>query len=218
MLQSLGIEVVRIQFPEGIKDANELLVKYGREKATTWFRQEMERLGQGKEEEKREEPKPVYPGETQVKVRGEDVEIGIEDRIYRIRGLGKNLSYDVMKVNLRLSCRDQYYIDTLDLYDARNRVSFVKMASEELLLKAEVVQKDLGKVLLKLEEIQDQKITAALKPKQIEVPTMSEKEREEAVVEFRRLYDNRYRSSFKCPERYFYFSAFGKCMVTAYGN
>jgi hypothetical protein len=38
-----GIEVFRVRLPEGIKDANELLVKYGREKAAECFKSLLEK-------------------------------------------------------------------------------------------------------------------------------------------------------------------------------
>ena len=46
-------------------------------------------------------------------------------------------------------------MDTFDLYSARQRTVFGKQASEELGVKEEVIRRDLGHVLLKLEELQE---------------------------------------------------------------
>ena len=54
------------------------------------------------------------------------------DRRYRVRGLAKNLSYDVLKVNLMASRGDGFHVDTLDLYAARQRAAFIKQAAMEM--------------------------------------------------------------------------------------
>jgi hypothetical protein len=66
------------------------------------------------------------------------------------------------------------------LYSARQRSIFVKHASEELGIKEDVIRRDLGRVLLKLEELQDEQIKQALAPKQ-EAVTLSDDERAEAM-------------------------------------
>ena len=59
-----------------------------------------------------------------------------------------------------------FHVDTLDLYSARQRSGFTKQAAEELGVKEEVLRRDLGRVLLKLEELQDEQIKQALAPKE----------------------------------------------------
>ena len=51
------------------------------------------------------------------------------------------------------------HLDTLDLYTARARQAWIKQASVELGVSAEVIKKDLGQVLLKLEALQDEQTT-----------------------------------------------------------
>ena len=59
--------------------------------------------------------------------------------------------------------RDElFYVDTFDLYAARARAVFVKEASRALGFEPDVMKRDLGKVLLKLEALQDQNIQDAL--------------------------------------------------------
>ncbi len=100
-----------------------------------------------------------------VEIRSEEVTITLGDRRYRVRGLAKNLSYDLLKINLLASRGDGFHVDTLDLYSSRQRVVFQKQAAIEMSVKEEVVKRDLGRVLLKLEELQDAQIRKALEPK-----------------------------------------------------
>jgi DNA primase len=86
---------------------------------------------------------------------------------WRVRGWKKNTSAEAMKVNLQArrkaepgapadSTLGAYFVDTLDLYAARSRGSFLRAASVELGLGEEAVKRELGAVLLKLETLQDE--------------------------------------------------------------
>jgi DNA primase catalytic core len=126
-------------------------------------------------------PAPPAPGaDVPVEVRGEEVVLWRGDRRYRVRGLQKNLSYELLKVNLLASRNDAFHVDTFDLYSARLRLGFAKQAAAELDVEEEVVRRDLGRVLLKLEELQQEAIERELHPEP-EVPVMSPAEREEAL-------------------------------------
>ncbi len=133
------------------------------------------------------EPGPVTeeataaPGPASAEAPGDEVVIAFEDRRYRVRGLAKNLSYDLMKVNLLASRGEAMHVDTLDLYSARQRASFVKQASLELKVTEELVKRDVGKVLLKLEELQAEQIrrTLEVKPKEKQ---LTEQERQRALA------------------------------------
>jgi DNA primase catalytic core len=141
------------------------------------------------------EPEPVAPMEptaapapvidVPVEMRGEDIFLTLGTRRYRIRGLNKNMSYDLMKVNVLVSGKtprgeSAFHVDTLDLYSARQRGVFTKQAGEELGIKEETVRRDLGQVLLKLEELQDEQIKQALAPKE-ETVTISDQDRADAM-------------------------------------
>lgn len=75
-------------------------------------------------------------------------------RTYRIRGLDKNASTDQLKVQLMVQRGDAFFIDKLDLYSSKQRQIFINQACVELGLSDEVIKKDLGKVLLALEQEQ----------------------------------------------------------------
>jgi DNA primase catalytic core len=108
------------------------------------------------------------------------VTITLGDRVYRVRGLAKNTSFEVLKVNLRVSRDAAFHVDNLDLYQARNRQAFLGQAAEELACNPETIRKDLGRVLLKLEELQEEAIAKALEPEE-KTPAMTQEERAAAL-------------------------------------
>jgi DNA primase catalytic core len=131
---------------------------------------------------------PVAPAprlEVPAEVGEREVVIRLGDRRYRVRGLEKNLSADSLKVNLLASRNDGFFVDTLDLYVAKQRERFKKQAALELALDEEAIQRDLGRVLLKLEELQDQQLDKALAPKTPRI-TLSDAETEAALCHWRR--------------------------------
>jgi len=130
------------------------------------------------------EPARNAPGskasEPITEIKDEEIIITLDDRRWRIRGLLKNLSYDQLKVNILVSRGTTFFVDTFDLYSARGRAAFLKQAAEELRLKEDVIRLDLGKVLLKLEELQDKQIKKTLEPKEKEV-VITPEERKQAM-------------------------------------
>ena len=59
---------------------------------------------------------------------------------------------------------ERFHVDTLDLYSAKARHSYLAQAAIELRLADEILKADLGRVLLKLGELQDEAIRQALEP------------------------------------------------------
>jgi DNA primase len=103
-------------------------------------------------------------------------------RRWRVRGLPKNLSVGVLKVNIMVSQDDAFHVDTLDLYNARARAVFLAQASVELRTHEDTLKGELGRVLLKLEQLQDEAIQKALAPVNPSHPAMTESEREAALA------------------------------------
>ncbi|QDV84103.1 hypothetical protein [Planctomycetes bacterium TBK1r] len=101
-----------------------------------------------------------------------------DDRRYRIRGLEKNKSTLTLKVNLMASREDLVHMDTLDLVKARSRTSFIKATATELYTDADIIKKDIGTLLLKLEALQSDRIAALKQPVRIEVKLSDEEQRE----------------------------------------
>jgi DNA primase catalytic core len=115
--------------------------------------------------------------EVDAQVRDEEIVIVLGDRRYRVRGLKKNLAFDVMlKVNVLITrgegcappggCTPQgaFHVDTLDLYSVRARGSFITQAATELNVHEDVIRHDLGQVLRKLESLQERAIEQTLTP------------------------------------------------------
>ena len=103
------------------------------------------------------------------------------DRRWRVRGLARNLAYDVLKINLLAARGESFYVDSLDLYNARARASYVTQAAIELQLGEDILKADLGRILLKLEEIQEAAIRQATAPKEPVAQAMDEVERQAAL-------------------------------------
>jgi hypothetical protein len=73
-----------------------------------------------------------------------------------------------------------FFVDTLDLYSARQRAAFEKQAAHELGLTEETIKRDLGQLLRKAEDLQQESIRKTLEPK-VAVPAMTEEESREAL-------------------------------------
>lgn len=125
-------------------------------------------------------PLPEPTDNVTAEVSDHETIIELGDRRYRVRGIVKNMSYDQLKVNVLVSRGDNFYVDTLDIYSARHRAAYIKQASIELGLKDDAIKKDLGKVLLKLEELQEKQIKGALEPEAQKV-TLSDEEQSAAL-------------------------------------
>jgi len=128
---------------------------------------------------------PVTPQATEdiaAEIREDEIVFGFGDRRYRVRGLPKNLSPETLKINLLVSSKEAYYVDTLDLYSARSRGQYLLHAAKELAVRDELIKHDLGRILLKLEALQDERIKASTQKTQAAVPTMTETEREAALT------------------------------------
>ena len=111
-----------------------------------------------------------------------EINVTFGERRYRVRGLEKNTSYEVLKINLLLQCGEVVYVDTFDLYSAKHRSTFARLAAVESGLDDKLIQRDLGQLLLQLEGLQDKAIQEALKPKEPTAYTMEEAEREQALA------------------------------------
>jgi len=101
-------------------------------------------------------------------------------RRYRVRGLAKNLAVDVLKVNLMVSSGEAFHVDTLDLYSAKQRAHYIAQASPEVGVDERILKADLGRVLLALEQLQDETIAKTLTAEP--QPQMDEAEQQAALA------------------------------------
>ncbi len=106
-------------------------------------------------------PTPVAPAPapnaptTPAGASSEDLVLELGDRRYRIRGLERNKGPEQLRVNLHATRNECFYVDTVDLYQARQRAGFERQAAQDLGLGEDDVKRDLGRLLLHLEEVQD---------------------------------------------------------------
>lgn len=82
------------------------------------------------------------------------------ERQWRVRGLDRCTSPESLKVNLRVRQGDAFHVDGLELLSARARAAYVAEAAAELGLPPEVIKRDLGHILLRLEALQDERLKA----------------------------------------------------------
>lgn len=129
-------------------------------------------------------PVAAVPSTSPVEIRrheADEIVLALGDREWRVRGLLKNTGFESLKVTLRVTCAERWHLDQLDLCVARQRDHFIAAAAAETLLKPELVKRDLGHVLQKLEELQEARLKAEAEPKKTE-PPMSAEEREAALA------------------------------------
>ena len=124
-------------------------------------------------------PAPVDPIEPAVKEH--EILISFGERRYRVRGLQKNTSYEVLKVNVLLQHNEDVHVDSFDMYSAKHRLAFARTAAAEMGLEDKTIQRDLGQLLLQLEDLQDKAIQEALQPTEPAAYIMDDDERAEAL-------------------------------------
>jgi DNA primase len=206
-LVAAGIECYRVNFPKGM-DANGYALKVTPAskslgiliRKAAWMGQgAAPQLAPGRHLETSEcaataptlEAAPVVPlaaspvsapaaDAIAAEVKADEVVFTFGERRYRVRGLPKNLSPETLKVNLLVSSGEPFHVDTLDLYSAKGRSHYLQQAAKELGVVDGLIRHDLGRILLKLEALQDERIKAATSTRPA-APAMSEAEREAAL-------------------------------------
>ena len=192
-LTGIGIECHRIRFPWG-EDANSFAKNLGGEALKRAVRQ-ADWLGAG--------PAPVASvaapvfslaalslaadgSETAAKKENEPTREGdfwhldLDGRQYRVGGLERNPGVEALKITLRLMWDGLFHLDSFDLCSDSHRRKFTIRAAEECRLEAELIKRDLGKLLLALERIQEQRLKAAEAEANEVAPEMTPDERREA--------------------------------------
>jgi DNA primase catalytic core len=119
---------------------------------------------------------------------GEYRVLKLGSREYRIGGLEKNNSLEVMKITLRLRVVESkgqgsalFHLDTIDLCRDGDRRRFIERAAEETRLEKELIKRDLGKLLFALEDAQQDRLNTALTDNQQPITELTSAEREEAL-------------------------------------
>lgn len=101
-------------------------------------------------------------------------------REYRVGGLDKNNSLEILKVALRLRHGEDFHLDSFDMAKDVERKRFIERAAEETRLEKDLIKRDIGRLLLLLEEEQAARIRAVMEPVARE-REMSPEERDQAL-------------------------------------
>ncbi len=105
-------------------------------------------------------------------------------RRYRVRGGPKQLT-EALKVNVLVTSAEReaaLHVDTLDLYQAKQRQAFAKSAAVELGAEESAIQHDLGRLLLKLEQHIEQRAKATAEAATPAPAAMSEEHKNAALA------------------------------------
>ncbi|WP_197172499.1 hypothetical protein, partial [Novipirellula aureliae] len=183
-----GKEVLRIHFPDGVsvneyaKDRHVSEDAFGiRIRAASWVGGHVDPQSASEKPATETSPLPTPCSDLHAESNEHETMIRIENRRWRIRGLDRNATIGVLKVNLMVlnETNDQYHVDSLDLYHARSRRVFLKEAADETAASEHELRSDLGRVLLKLEELQIEQLQRG--PAQNVQVELSATERDEAL-------------------------------------
>jgi DNA primase len=111
--------------------------------------------------------------------RGEAWFLDLEQRQYRVTGIEKTVGTDGLKVGLRVQAGERFHLDQVDLIRDVERRRFIERAAEETALTPDLLKRDMGRLLLAVEQAQVQ----LLKPAEAlaTAVTLSVEEREEAL-------------------------------------
>lgn len=122
-LESKGLAVRNVVLPA--KDANELLVREGRERFAAIWRE----LLRGSAERRNDEQRKEEPPAARIERDGEDHVVRFAARTYRVRGL-TTTGAGRMRVTVRAEQNGRFYVDTFDLYSARGRRGFTEATAQ----------------------------------------------------------------------------------------
>ena len=130
----------------------------------------------GERATKKEAAKPEFT----LVVTGDHHELELGNRRYRIGGLNKNGGLDSLKITLRVRVADRFHLDQMDLCKDVDRRRFCERAGHECRLDAELIKRDLGRLLLACERAQDERLRALLEPGEPAVVELAPAERKSA--------------------------------------
>jgi DNA primase len=126
--------------------------------------------------ERRPAPDPPRPALSELRQDAEALELVLGERTWRVRGLEHNCSLEQLRVQLSCARGEAYHLDRLDLYSASRRQVFIKQAAAELGVPEAALRTDMGKLLRSLEELHEQKVREAMRPKEERVELSAEQE------------------------------------------
>src|SRR6266568_4246921 len=175
-LTAAGIAVRVASFPEGIKDANDLLVSKDGD-AGEAFRQVLDAA------EPRPEPSPPAPppppSSPLIEKPSDRLTLTRDGLSYQARAYPASLGR--LRATVKVEKGALFHVDTLDLYASRSRAEYAKRAAKVFTVEASAVEAALLALLVEAEKADDEK-----PEEKAARPTISESERAEALELLRR--------------------------------
>lgn len=178
-LAGAGIDVWRVRFPAGL-DVNEYAVRSGSaEHALGLALEQAVRMNNSGDAATSEtvaasgENIPSLAARPVVQPAAEAVACEVNasgelllrsgPRAWRVRGWQKNSLAEVMKVNVQVldESTGAFHVDSLDMYHAKQRQGYVNAAAAELECEPVVIKRECGRVLMALEQQQEERLRAA---------------------------------------------------------
>jgi DNA primase len=174
-LSAAGITVRVARFPEGIKDANDLLVSKDGD-AGEIFRQVLDAA----------EPRPELPPPTTTtstspltEKPSDRIALSRDGLSYHARAYPASLGR--LRATVKVEKGSLFHVDTLDLYASRSRAEYAKRASKVFTVEASAVEAALLALLVEAEKADEEK-----PEEKAPRPTISQNERAEALELLRR--------------------------------
>jgi len=177
-LEAVGITVGALSFPEGIKDANELLVSRNGD-AGQVFRQLLDAATLSTPEPRRF-PEPVSTPPLREEKPAGGLQLVREGITYQARV--HSLLLGRLRATVKATKGEAFHVDTIDLYASRSRAEFAKRAGKALGVEGGTVEAALLALVVEAEK------TAEESKGEVEAsaPAMSESERSEALAFLKR--------------------------------
>jgi hypothetical protein len=175
-LEAVGITVGALSFPEGIKDANELLVSRNGD-AGQVFRQLLDAATVSTPE-----PPPSPDPASPPPLREEKAGLQLVREGITYHGRIHSLLLGRLRATVKATKGEAFHVDTIDLYASRSRSEFARRTGKTLGVDAEAVEAALLALLVEAE-----KTAGGAKPEgEAQPAAMSEAERAEALAFLRR--------------------------------
>jgi DNA primase len=170
-LEALGIAAAALSFPEGIKDANELLVSRNGD-AGQVFRQLLDAATSTASEPRVELTSTASSREEKAGLKLVREGVTYQARVHSLL-LGR------LRATVKATKGEAFHVDTIDLYASRSRAEFAKRASRVLAVSNDAVEAALLSLVVEAEKAAEmgEGKEGAASP----VATMSESERAEAL-------------------------------------
>jgi DNA primase len=182
-LAAAGVAVRVASFPEGVKDANELLVSNNGD-ALEAFRRVLEAAQPWPSPVAEPRPpdalatasKAAVSSSTSAEKPDGQLVLSREGRTYRARAYPLQLGR--LRATVKVEAGERFHVDTLDLYASRSRAEFARRAGKALGAEVDVVESDLLALLVEAEKAasEEKPEGEAQSP-----PPMSETERAEGL-------------------------------------